>query len=112
MEAEIATFTCLDSMTEYEVRQAYARHILAACKGNKARAAKRLGIDRRSLYRRLEGIREPMGQIRLTAPFGAYKPDDVLDFYDVVNHGGHSDAACQYVLVDGTHVLDTYAERA
>jgi len=32
----------------------YVRRVLAACGGNKGQAARILGFDRRSLYRRLE----------------------------------------------------------
>jgi len=43
-----------DMPTLQEVEQRYVRRVLAACSGNKSHAAKVLGIDRRSLYRRLE----------------------------------------------------------
>ncbi|HVK71844.1 MAG TPA: sigma-54 dependent transcriptional regulator [Kofleriaceae bacterium] len=37
-----------------EMERRYVRRVLAACGGNKTQAARVLGIDRRSLYRRLE----------------------------------------------------------
>ena len=41
-------------VTIEELERRYVRTVLAACSGNKTHAAKILGIDRRSLYRRLE----------------------------------------------------------
>jgi DNA-binding NtrC family response regulator len=41
-------------ITLAELEGRYVRRVLAACGGNKTHAAKVLGIDRRSLYRRLE----------------------------------------------------------
>jgi DNA-binding NtrC family response regulator len=38
-----------------EMEKRYVRRVLSACGGNKTQAARVLGIDRRSLYRRLEG---------------------------------------------------------
>lgn len=38
-----------------EVELAYMRKVVTACAGNMSEAARRLGIDRRTLYRRLEG---------------------------------------------------------
>jgi transcriptional regulator with PAS, ATPase and Fis domain len=40
------------TLAEMELR--YVRQVLAAVGGNKTHAARALGIDRRSLYRRLE----------------------------------------------------------
>jgi two-component system response regulator HydG len=37
-----------------EMEKRYVRRVLTACGGNKTQAARVLGIDRRSLYRRLE----------------------------------------------------------
>jgi DNA-binding NtrC family response regulator len=42
-------------ITLSEMERRYVRRVLAACGGNKTQAARILGIDRRSLYRRLEG---------------------------------------------------------
>jgi two-component system response regulator HydG len=39
-----------------EMERRYVRRVLDACGGNKTQAAKVLGVDRRSLYRRLERI--------------------------------------------------------
>jgi transcriptional regulator with PAS, ATPase and Fis domain len=39
--------------TLQEMERRYIRHVLKLYKGNKTHAAKALGIDRRSLYRRL-----------------------------------------------------------
>jgi DNA-binding NtrC family response regulator len=44
----------LEMVTLDELERRYVRQVLAATDGNKTRAAKVLGIDRRSLYRRLE----------------------------------------------------------
>ncbi len=41
-------------ITLAELESRYVRRVLAACGGNKTHAARVLGIDRRSLYRRLE----------------------------------------------------------
>jgi two-component system response regulator HydG len=50
----IATDTPQEMMTLDELHRRYVRRVLGAVKGNKAHAARLLGIDRRSLYRRLE----------------------------------------------------------
>jgi DNA-binding NtrC family response regulator len=42
-------------ITLSEMEKRYVRRVLSACGGNKTQAARVLGIDRRSLYRRLEG---------------------------------------------------------
>jgi two-component system response regulator HydG len=47
-----------DLVTMSEMERRYVRRVLEACGGNKTQAARVLGIDRRSLYRRLE---EPAG---------------------------------------------------
>jgi DNA-binding NtrC family response regulator len=47
-----------DLVTLSEMEQRYVRKVLAAVGGNKSQAARVLGIDRRSLYRRLE-TRDP-----------------------------------------------------
>lgn len=41
-------------LTEERVLALYAKHVVLECGGNKSLAARVLGIDRRSLYRRLE----------------------------------------------------------
>jgi two-component system response regulator HydG len=51
---EMSTATPTELLTLDEVNQRYVRQVLAAVGGNKTRAAKILGIDRRSIYRRLE----------------------------------------------------------
>jgi two-component system, NtrC family, response regulator AtoC len=43
-------------LTLEEVERRYVRKVLAACNGNKTHAAKILGLDRRTLYRRLESL--------------------------------------------------------
>ncbi|MEZ4398786.1 MAG: sigma-54 dependent transcriptional regulator [Kofleriaceae bacterium] len=43
-----------DLVTMAEMERRYVRRVLEACAGNKTKAAKVLGMDRRSLYRRLE----------------------------------------------------------
>lgn len=42
-----------EAITEENLLKLYAEHVLAVCGGNKTKAARLLGIDRRSLYRRL-----------------------------------------------------------
>jgi two-component system response regulator HydG len=51
---EMSTTTPAELLTLDEINQRYVRQVLAAVGGNKTRAAKILGIDRRSIYRRLE----------------------------------------------------------
>jgi two-component system response regulator HydG len=56
----ITTDSPLDLITVEEMSRRYVRQVMAFTKGNKTHAAKVLGIDRRSLYRRLEASqREP-----------------------------------------------------
>jgi DNA-binding NtrC family response regulator len=42
--------------TEADIVGLWTKHVLALCDGNKKVAARVLGIDRRSLYRRLEKL--------------------------------------------------------
>lgn len=49
----LAPFVVSDLPTEDDLLARYVEHVIAAEGGNKTRAARRLGIDRRSLYRRL-----------------------------------------------------------
>ena len=53
-------FTGLPSLEEVEKR--YLRHVLAAVKGNRSRAAEVLGIDRRTLYRMAERFGIDLGE--------------------------------------------------
>jgi two-component system response regulator AtoC len=50
----IASASPAELLTLDQVERRYVRQVLAATNGNKTHAAKVLGIDRRSLYRRLE----------------------------------------------------------
>jgi DNA-binding NtrC family response regulator len=52
LSPEAPLFAGLPSLEEMEKR--YLRHVLAAVKGNRSRAAEVLGIDRRTLYRMAE----------------------------------------------------------
>jgi DNA-binding NtrC family response regulator len=51
---EISTDSPQQLLTLAEMEQRYVRQVLAAVAGNKTHAARILGIDRRSIYRRLE----------------------------------------------------------
>jgi two-component system, NtrC family, response regulator HydG len=53
----IASESPLEMITIDEMTRRYVRQVLASVGGNKTHAARVLGIDRRSLYRRLEGIK-------------------------------------------------------
>jgi DNA-binding NtrC family response regulator len=53
-------FAGLPSLEEMEKR--YLRHVLAAVKGNRSRAAEMLGIDRRTLYRMAERFGIDLGE--------------------------------------------------
>jgi transcriptional regulator of acetoin/glycerol metabolism len=55
-------------LTLEEMEDRYIREVLEGCSGNVSRAADVLGIDRRTLYRRLERHAEP-------APDGAVSGD-------------------------------------
>ena len=56
----------LISLAEMERR--YVRQVLNAVEGNKTRAAQILGIDRRSVYRRLEGLNQQQPPAAGTQP--------------------------------------------
>jgi two-component system response regulator HydG len=45
-----------EMLTLDEMERRYIRRVLGACNGNKTQAAKVLGLDRRTLYRRLESL--------------------------------------------------------
>jgi two-component system response regulator AtoC len=51
---EIATNSLAEMISLDEMERRYVHHVLHAVRGNKTHAARILGIDRRSLYRRLE----------------------------------------------------------
>jgi DNA-binding NtrC family response regulator len=51
---EVPTANPATMITLHELERRYVRQVLASVKGNKTHAARVLGIDRRSLYRRLE----------------------------------------------------------
>ena len=55
----IATASPADLLTLEQVERRYVREVLAATNGNKTHAARVLGIDRRSLYRRLDASAAP-----------------------------------------------------
>lgn len=50
-------FVVNEPTSEADVVLDYTAHVLNECGGNKTVAARLLGIDRRSLYRRLDGIK-------------------------------------------------------
>jgi two-component system response regulator HydG len=54
---ELSTSSPAELLTLDEMQHRYVRHVLAAVGGNKTQAAQILGIDRRSIYRRLEPAR-------------------------------------------------------
>lgn len=56
---EISSETPADLITLDEMERRYVHQVLASVRGNKTHAARVLGIDRRSLYRRLEGSATP-----------------------------------------------------
>ncbi len=52
----------------------------------------------------------PGRAIRLTRDIGTHKAGEVVHPVSIVMHGGHTDAARQYVLEDGTHITDDATE--
>jgi DNA-binding NtrC family response regulator len=56
---ELWTALPAELLTLDEMQHRYVRQVLAAVSGNKTQAAQILGIDRRSIYRRLEASRTP-----------------------------------------------------
>ena len=54
---ELSTSSLADLLTLEEMGHRYVRQVLAAVGGNKTQAAHILGIDRRSVYRRLEPVK-------------------------------------------------------
>lgn len=61
-------------ITEDELVRAYAKHVLNECGGNKSTAARVLGIDRRSLYRRLETPKPTIAQAATSEAPGGWPP--------------------------------------
>jgi two-component system response regulator HydG len=55
----ISTASPSELITLDEMERRYVRQVLGAVGGNKTHAARILGIDRRSLYRRLEPGQQP-----------------------------------------------------
>lgn len=55
---EVVSETPSELITLGEMERRYVRQVLTAVSGNKTHAARILGIDRRSLYRRLEVPRD------------------------------------------------------
>jgi DNA-binding NtrC family response regulator len=56
---ELSTSDPAVMITLDEMERRYVRQVLASVNGNKTHAARVLGIDRRSLYRRLEASTSP-----------------------------------------------------
>jgi two-component system response regulator HydG len=56
---ELSTSDPATMITLDEMERRYVRQVLASVNGNKTHAARVLGIDRRSLYRRLEAPTAP-----------------------------------------------------
>jgi two-component system response regulator HydG len=59
----LATDSVDAMLTIDEMERRYVRQVLQAVGGNKTRAARILGIDRRSLYRRLEVPRDSLAKL-------------------------------------------------
>jgi two-component system response regulator HydG len=57
-ELAVAIGSPRELITLDEMERRYIRHVLELLRGNKTRAARTLGIDRRSLYRRLEAFEQ------------------------------------------------------
>ncbi|MBN8609076.1 MAG: sigma 54-interacting transcriptional regulator [Deltaproteobacteria bacterium] len=55
--------TVAELVTMEELERRYVDHVLKLVKGNKSRAARVLGFDRRTLYRRLEKTADPTGAV-------------------------------------------------
>ena len=69
----------------------YVRQVLASVNGNKTHAARVLGIDRRSLYRRIDAAEKPA---RASAPgTGAAMPPGATGDGRVVDHQGQVSVA-------------------
>ncbi len=51
---EFLTAAAASGVTMAELERAYVRRVVALCQGNKAEAARILGMDRRTIYRKLE----------------------------------------------------------
>jgi DNA-binding NtrC family response regulator len=60
---ELSTLEPTQMITLDEMERRYVRQVLASVSGNKTHAARVLGIDRRSLYRRLEAPTSPPGVV-------------------------------------------------
>jgi two-component system, NtrC family, response regulator AtoC len=62
---ELSTSEPTQMITLDEMERRYVRQVLASVNGNKTQAARVLGIDRRSLYRRLEAPASPPSVVHL-----------------------------------------------
>ncbi len=66
-ELAVAIGSPRELITLDEMERRYIRHVLELLRGNKTRAARTLGIDRRSLYRRLEAFEQSATPSAITA---------------------------------------------
>ena len=48
--------------------------------------------------------------VRLRTQQGKHLKDSIHKVAEIVPHGGYTDAECQYVLSDGTHVTSDHAD--
>lgn len=66
------TFTVELPITEKELVSSYRKHVMEMTKGKKTAAARILGINRRTLYRRIAGDSPVAKDAHLQTEFGIY----------------------------------------
>jgi len=89
-----------------EMERRYVRHVLDRVNGNKTHAARALGIDRRSLYRRLE---TPYQASRPVPPPEASAPPPALEEQPKTGDSECSRVTAQHVCASPTHTVSVSA---